>query len=205
MTGCKGDLSKKSSVITEVYEVDNGADNTYAKGILKYMEHENFMDKVKKEKTFYNADQTIKGKEIYDYKGNSKLPYGSKFYDKNGALLSTYIYKYHDTLKISAHAYESDTETLLRVEGFKYDNKGNMVIKTIYDARKIKQKSFMFGHDKYGNEVKMVMTDGDDKQILSETYEIVTVDDKGNWLEKYGYLNDSKTPVTFYNKRKSGF
>ncbi len=92
---------------------------------------------------------------------------------------------------------------LLRDEGFQYDNIGNRVRKTIFNEFNQKQKSFLFGHDQYGNEVKMVLTDQNDKEMLSETYEIVTVDDKKRWIEKYGFVNDNPAPVTFYHKRRS--
>lgn len=180
-----------------------GADNNYAKGLLKYMEHENFVGERMVDKTFYNKDQTIRGKEIYVFEGDSKYPSGSKYYDNKGALLSTYKFKYQDSLKIQSEGYEGDEGELLRIEGFQYDTKGNMVSKTIFNSLNQKQKTFLFGHDTYGNEIKMVLLDQDDKQVLSESYEIATISDNGEWIEKWGYLNDSKSPVTFYHKRKS--
>ena len=185
--------------------MDAGADNNYAKGKLKYMEHENFEGKRMVNKTFYNKDQTIRGKEVYTFEGKSIYPSGSKYYDKAGALLSTYKFNYQDSLKIQAEGYEGDDGELLRIEGFQYDNKGNRVSKTIYNNLNQKQKTFLFGHDANGNEVKMVLLDQDDKQVLSETYEIVSKTDKGEWLEKWGYLNDSKAPVTFYHKKRSDY
>ena len=203
LIGCKSDKVSKSSIITEVYEVDEGADNDYAKGQLKYMEHENFEGERMVDKTFYNKDQTIRGKEVYQFEGKSKYPIGSKYYDQNGKLLSTYKFTYQDTLKIQSQAYEGDSDELLRIEGFQYDNKGNRVSKTIYNDLNQKQKSFLFGHDANGNEIKMVLLDQNDNLVLSETYEIVTMTSDGEWLEKWGYLNDSKAPVTFYHKIKS--
>lgn len=202
LSSCKKDV-KSSSVITEVYEVDGGANDNYAKGSLKYMEHENFNNGVVTSKTIYNQDQSIKGKEVYTFEDNVKLASGSIFYGPAGELLSTYKYTYEDTLKSFSHAYAGDTDELLRIEGFQYDNKGNMVRKTIFNELKQKQKSFMFGHDQYGNEVKMVLTDQNDKLILTETYEIVTVDGKKRWIEKYGYVNDNPSPATFYHKRRN--
>lgn len=201
LSSCKQD-TKSSSVITEVYEVDGGASDNYAKGSLKYMEHENSKNGVVTSKTIYNEDQSVKGKEVYTFGDNKELASGSKFYGPAGELLSTYKYTYEDTLKSFSHAYAGDTDELLRIEGFQYDNKGNMVRKTIFNELKQKQKSFMFGHDQYGNEVKMVLTDQNDDLILSETYEIVTVDDKKRWIEKYGYVNANPAPATFYHKRR---
>ncbi|MFT4533364.1 MAG: hypothetical protein ACJA1A_001754 [Saprospiraceae bacterium] len=202
LSSCKEDV-KPASVITEVYEVDSGANDNYAKGSLKYMEHENFKNGIVTSKTIYNEDQSIKGKEVYTFGDNKKLATGSKFYGPAGELLSTYIYTYEDTLKSYSNAYAGNTDELLRIEGFQYDDKGNMVRKTIFNELKQKQKSFMFGHDQYGNEVKMVLTDQNDKLILTETYEIVTVDDKKRWIEKYGYVNDNPAPATFYHKRRN--
>ncbi|MFT6335909.1 MAG: hypothetical protein ACJATI_002664 [Halioglobus sp.] len=167
------------------------------------MEHENFNNEIATSKTIYNQDQSIKGKEVYTFDDKTDLAIGSKFYGPAGELLSTYKYTYEDTLKSFSHAYAGDTDELLRIEGFQYDNKGNMVRKTIYNELKQKQKSFMFGHDQYGNEVKMVLTDQNDKLILTETYEIVTVDDKKRWLERYGYVNDNPSPATFYHKKRN--
>jgi len=203
LIGCKSEKAKNSSIITEVYEVDAGADDKYAKGSLKYMEQENFVGNTMVDKTFYTSDQNIRGKEIYNFEGNSIYPSGSKYYDKAGALLSTYKFKYQDSLKIQSEGYEGDTDELLRIEGFQYDTKGNMVSKTIYNSLNQKQKTFLFGHDSNGNEIKMVLLDQDDKQVLSETYEIVTLAKDGDWIEKWGYLNDGKAPVTFYHKKRS--
>ena len=140
LSSCKQDI-KPASVITEVYEVDGGASDNYAKGSLKYMEHENSQNGVVTSKTIYNQDQSIKGKEVYTFGDNKKLPTGSKFYGPAGELLSTYKYTYDDTLKTLSHAYAGDTDELLRIEGFQYDNKGNMVRKTIYNELNQKQKS----------------------------------------------------------------
>lgn len=203
LSSCGKDV-KSATVITEVYEVDGGASDIYAKGSLKYMEHESFNGEKVISKTIYNQDQSVKGKEVYTYTDNKELPTGSKFYGMAGELLSTYKYTYEDTLKSYSHAYAGDTDELLRIEGFQYDNKGNMVRKTIFNELKQKQKSFMFGHDQYGNEVKMVLTDQNDKMILTETYEIVTVDEKKRWIEKYGYVNANPAPATFYHKRRNG-
>ncbi len=202
LSSCGKDV-KSQTIITEVYEVDGGASNTYAKGSLKYMEHESYKGDKIVSKTIYNQDQSVRGKEVYTYEPNKDLPIGSKFYGETGELLSTYKYTYEDTLKSYSHAYAGDTDELLRIEGFQYDDKGNMVRKTIFNDMKQKQKSFMFGHDQYGNEVKMVLTDQNDQLILTETYEIVTVDEKKRWIEKYGYVNDNTAPATFYNKLRN--
>ena len=201
LTSCKSDKAAASTTITEVYKVDAGADNSYAKGSLKYMEHETFKDEVMISKTYYNEDQTVKGNDIYTFDKGKELPSGSKFYDREGVLLSTYKYEYVDTLRSKSFAYAGDTDELLRIEGFLYDNKGNMVKKTIYNELEQKQKSFMFGHDVYGNEIEMLIIDQEDKIILKETYKIVTVDEQNRWIEKYGYVNSNPAPATFYHRR----
>jgi len=167
------------------------------------MEDESFKNNAISAKTIYNPNQSVKGKEVYTYDPKQELPTGSKFYGPAGELLSTYKYTYEDTLKSFSHAYAGDTEELLRIEGFQYDNKGNMVRKTIFNELNQKQKSFMFGHDQFGNQIKMVLTDQNDNLILSETYEIVTVDEKKRWIEKWGYVNENKEPSTFYHKKRS--
>jgi len=164
------------------------------------METENFRNNIVVDKTFFNQDQTVKGKEVYKYNKQNELPMGSEFYGPDGSVLSTYKYEYQDTLKSKSFAYAGTTDELLRIERFQYDPRGNMVRKMILDENEVVQKSFMFGHDQYGNEVKMVVTDPDDNIILSETYEIVTVDENKRWIEKYGYVNDNKKPSTFYHR-----
>lgn len=203
LINCKTESSKKSSTIVEVYEVAEGADQKYAKGKLKYMEQENFEGKKMVSKLIFNEDQSVRGKEIYDYTDNKKYPSGSKYFDASGALQSTYKFTYQDSLRTQSMGYASDTDELLRVEGFQYDTKGNMVRKTIFNEFNQKQKSFLFGHDDDGNEVKMVLLNEKDEEVLSEVYEIVTRSKDGEWIEKWGYLNDNPAPVTFYHKRKS--
>ena len=187
----------------EVYEVAAGADNQYAKGALKYMEIENYDGKRLKEKIYYNSDQTIKGKEIYTFEDKEILPSGSKYYDQDGALMSSYKFVYRDTLKTTARAFRGDSDELLRIEGFMYDNKGNMVSKTIYNELNQKQRTFLFSHDANGNDIRMVLLNEQDEQVLSESYEIVSITEDGEWLEKWGYRNDEAAPITFYFKRKS--
>jgi len=102
--------TQPSTIITEVYEVDGGASDNYAKGSLKYMEHESFHGDKVVSKTIYNQDQSVKGKEVYTYEDNNDLPSGSAFYGQAGELLSTYKYTYEDTLKSFSHAYAGDTD-----------------------------------------------------------------------------------------------
>ena len=167
------------------------------------MEQESFKGDKLISKTIYNEDQSVKGKEVYSYTGNSKYPSGSKYYDGNGMIQSTYKFEYQDSLKVKSQGFEGEDGELLRVEGFNYDNKGNMVRKTIYNELQQKQRSFLFSHDDKGNEIKMLLLDAKENQLLSETYEVVTIDEKGEWLEKWGYRNDEIRPITFYHKKKS--
>ena len=180
-----------------------GADDNYAKGNLKYMEQENFKGETLIDKTIYNENQSIRGKEVYVYDNKSKYPTGSIYYDDAGVLQSTYKFKFQDSLKTISEGFEGDGGELLRIERFQYDTNGNMVRKTIYNSLNQKQKSFLFSHDDKGNEIKMVLLDAEDKQILSEVYEVVSKTKDGEWIEKWGYLNDGIMPVTFYHKRKS--
>jgi hypothetical protein len=203
LINCKSERPLSTSVITEVYEVKEGASDNYAKGNLKYMEQESFKKGILTDKTIYNEDQSIRGKEVYIYEKGSPYPTGSKYYDKEGNVQSTYKFQFQDSLKTVSEGYEGEGGDLLRIERFQYDDKGNMVRRTIYDSQNQRQRSFLFGHDKDGNEIKMVLLNEEDKQVLSEAYEVVSRTKEGEWLEKWGYLNDAVTPVTFYHKRKS--
>ncbi|MEE9439088.1 MAG: hypothetical protein V3V14_08825, partial [Saprospiraceae bacterium] len=192
----------KSSVVTSVYEVEAAVD-TYAAGKMKYMEEESFKDDRPFEKSFYKGDQTLKGKEVYQYASGSNLPNGSIYYGDKGQLLSTYKFSYVDTLKSKTMAYAGDTDELLRIETFKYDNNGNLVVKSIYNALNQLEKSFLFSHDQYGNENLMIVTDKDDNKIATENYEIIEVDLQKRWLERYGYVNNKLIPNTFYKRSRN--
>lgn len=155
------------------------------------------------EKIFYNGDGTIRGKEIYAFDHDALFPNGSKYYDANGVVLSRYRFHYQDSLKVRAEAYEGEYGELLRLEVFEYDDNGNLTKKMINNNIDETQKSFVFDHDSFGNEIKMTLLDANDNRVLTESYEITNKLENGEWKEKWGYLNNEKTPTTFYNKKLS--
>lgn len=203
LISCKSDKIIKHSTITEVYEVKGNANERSAKGPLKYMEWEEYEGEKLLVKSYYNANQTVKGREVYQYSNEGIRPSGSLYYDSEGALQSTYKFSYVDTLKSRVEAFAGDTDELLRIERFQYDTNGNMVVRMILEADESPQRIFRFGHDEFGNEVNMTMTDGSGNKLLTETYEIVTIDEQNRWVEKFGYLNDDSLPITFYNIRRN--
>ncbi len=200
--GCKNKSSKITSIVTSVYEVKEAGD-TYAAGALRYMEEDAYKDGWPFEKTFYNADQSIRGREVYLYKDGNRYPFGSKYYGPDGKLQSRYEFEYKDSLKMKTLAYRGDSDELLRSEVFEYDKKGRMIAKTILNEKGIKEKSFLFTHDQYGNESLMVVTDKKGEKIASEIYEITKYDAKMRWLERYGYIGKSKVPKTFYKRQRN--
>jgi len=199
---CGDKEEKKTSVITEIFEI-KGADEDFAAGNLKFMESENLVGKLKKERVIYNPDQSIKGKEVYHYVENGKRPKGSSYYGPEGNILSTYQYYYQDSLLARKEAFEGESEELLRIEAYQYNPKGFMIRKVIYDGQNNRDRTYIFGHDEFGNEISMMVKDKDDNQLFTESYEITKKDDKNRWTEKYGYKNGEKKPMTYYKRSRN--
>lgn len=199
LTSCKNEKVKKRTATLYAYEVEVAAD-TYSAGVLRYMEAEYYEGNRLVSKTFYNNDQSVKGKEIYEYTDRDSLPEASKYYDGNGALLATYEFINKDGHQVQRNGFDGVSNELLRQERYQYDKKGNRVTKILFDSGNRKQRSFLFGHDKYGNETQMSILNGTDNVIAKEEYEIALIDDAYRWREKWGYLGKEKFPKTFYKK-----
>lgn len=198
-TSCKTEKVKKRTETLYAYEVDVAVES-YSAGVLRYMESEYYEGDRLIKKTYYNNDQSVKGTEYYYYEDQDSLPESSKYYDGKDVLSATYKFENKDGFQVQRDGYDGATGELLRQERYQYDSKGNRVIKMIFDSYNNLNRSFRFGHDTYGNEREMTITDANDNVLAKEIHEIALVNDDNRWLEKWGYVNDDKYPKTFYRK-----
>ena len=199
LKSCTDEKVKKQTVTLYAYEVDMAAE-TYSAGRLKYMEAEYYEGNRLISKTYYNNDQSVKGVEKYHYTDNDSLPETSKYYDADGGIQANYTFTNQNDHQVQRNGYEGDTQKLLRQERYQYDLSGRRVSKIIFDSENLKQRSFLFGHDEFGNETQMQVLDYKDEIIGGEEYEIKYIDDDNRWIEKWGYVGKDKYPKTFYRK-----
>lgn len=199
LSSCQQDKVVKRTTTLYAYEV-NEAVESYSKGVLRYMEAEYYENDRIISKTFYNNDQTVKGIEKYNYQDRDSLPDSSEYFDADGNLSATYKFTNQDGHQVQRDGYEGDTGILLRQERYQYDPQGNRVKKIIFDGYSKIQRTFLFAHDKYGNETEMNILNEKDQLVIKEEYEISLIDDDNKWVEKWGYVGDQKTPKTFYQQ-----
>lgn len=202
LNSCTQDKKKTTkrttgSIITKAFMVET-AGETNSMGKLKFMETEEYQDGVLMSKSYFDGNQEVQGIEKYVFDTDKKKPIAAKYYAKDGSIQSTYRYDYHEGKRAISKAYAGETDELLRIEVYTYDEKGNRDSKTILNDLQVKQKTFAFGYDDKGNETKMVLADASGKPILIENYEITERDEQGRWTKKYGYMNGSKLPSTYY-------
>jgi len=198
-SACKQDTIVKRTTTLYAYEVDKAAE-IYSAGVLKYMEASYYEGKRLITKTYYNNDQSVKGEEKYEYTSHDSLPTSSKYYDGNGVLQAIYTFTNKDNHQVQRDGYDGSTNQLLRQERYQYDKEGNRVSKILFDSQNLKQKTFLFGHDTYGNEKQMKILDFADKEIITEEYEIASIDNENRWRERWGYVSNEKFPRTFYRQ-----
>ena len=196
---CKQEKVVKRTTTLYAYEV-NAAAESYSAGPLRYMEASYYENGQIISKTYYNNDQTVKGKEVYTHEDNDTLPESSIYYDGQGATQATYKFTNKDNHQVQRDGYDGISGALLRQERYQYDTAGNRVKKIIIDSENIKQRTFLFGHDAFGNETQMTILDYKDDEIASEEYEIALVDDKNRWINRWGYTKGDKYPKTFYKQ-----
>lgn len=196
--------STKESIkpVTEILEVYSTIDNGegYVKGDMKHYDSKHYSKGLHKETLFYKADGELKGKEVFIYEGSESTPSGSEYYDSYNNLLSHYKFTYDEEgNKTRSQAYEGESDDLLRIETFLYDN-GNRITKEIRDNNNVIQRSFHFIFDAYGNEIEMKVIEGDGNIIATEKYEITEIYPDNTWREKWGFVND--VPTTYQVLKK---
>lgn len=144
----------------------------------------------------YDAKGDLTGKELAVFDKGSKMPVGTKYFAANDSLLSYYSLTYDDKdRKISRKGYDASNDELLRVEEFEYDAKDNVAVKKILNASNQVQRVFQFNYDAYGNETSLTVKDGNGLELFSEEFRIVKLDEEDNWIENWGWRNDS--PVSY--------
>lgn len=195
--GCQGDQHYTEEFI-EVYEVDKSSSDR-AQGTLQFKESYVYDQNNKKiAHGIYNNDNTLKGIENYIYKDVKKPALGSE-YIENDKLLSYYKFEYDQKdKKILSYSFDGISDELLRKEEFGYDENGNQNMKVIKTAQDSIAKIFEFGHDDSGNETSVTIYNGGMQVLTKEDYEIISKNEKGEWTEKYGYVNNK---LTTYRKR----
>lgn len=200
--GCKSGEVKMNTVVTKGYEL-RSADDKKGAGTLAYIITEEYQGDKLLKKVHMDKYERITGIEKYTYKSGSN-PNEIRYYDGNDKLLSSYKLTFDGKQKVSAEGYAGDFEELLRVEKFKYNNKGHRIRKEIYDAAGKLQSYHTFVVDSLGNDIKFENRDAaSNKVFLKEDYEIVEKDLKGKWLRKWGYRNGSAFPTSLQEKSES--
>lgn len=195
---CKNDSNRAAETL-EIYTVKTNG-TTYAPDTMMFYETTHTVDGQLEKKEFYHSNGNLKGVEKYQYVSGQIQPNGSKYYAPDGKLLSYYVLSYDKNgNKVMSAAYEGDTDELLRLETYEYDNQGNVTVKRIKNSNDITQRIYAFNRDQKGNETSMVVTDGNGNSIANERYQITKVDSSGLWIEKYGIVNE--VPKTFHVKK----
>jgi len=195
---CKKD-SKKDISTLEIYTVLTDGE-TYAPDTLAYYETTHINDGMIQKIEFYHSNGNLKGIEKYHYKDSDNLPDESKYYGPNDKLLSYYVLSYDKKgNKVMSAAYDASNDELLRRETFDYDTNGFMTAKRIKNANDETQRIYSFVNDTKGNALTMKVANTDGTLVASERYKITKADENGEWIEKYGIVND--IPKTFHVKK----
>lgn len=194
----QGTHSNSKTEIIKIYNaIQDGSG--YKHGDLLYVE-KNIWNKGQKSETHYlNPDNSLKGKEIQKFIGNDTLSSGADYFDSTGKLLSYYRFIYDNSgKKTSSEAFDGSTNEVLRFEKYTYDHNGFLASKTIVDQNFYPSRKYVFTNDFYGNVTEMFILNENQDTIGKETYKIMQYDDEKQWLEKWGFVND--TPKTYYQR-----
>lgn len=174
----------------EVYQIDSTSSEK-AQGNLSFKESFVYNpDGVEMAHGIYNADGSINGIESYVFDDKSKYPLGSEYKDGD-QLLSYYKFVYDGMGKrIKMSAYDGLSNELLRKEEFGYDAKGNRNIRVIKTASDSVMKIYQFTHDEIGNETSVTISNGLNQKLITEEFTNKATNDKGEWTEQWGFVNN---------------
>lgn len=169
-----------------------GDSSAYEKGVIQYLETKLFNEKEEvKAIAYYNKDKQLTAKESRVFDSETNMTKGAQFRDTNDSLLSYYTYDLNDKGLIElTKAFDASNDELLRQEKFTYDSRGHMIAKSILDSNGLPVRKFEFTVDKKGNEMEVRVLNPDNTPILVETFKITKTDGQGNWIEKWGFVND---------------
>jgi len=186
--------------IMEIHTVDAGEKENKI-GALLFSESELYSPDNKLEQKFqYNSDKSLKGVERFQVKKLNNTPERSAFYDGQDSLLSYYKMLYKDDKLIRKIGFDAANDAMLRIEEFDYDTDGNRIAKYLRSSDNFLQREYNFTFDKDGNEKSVTTKDGSGKIVMQEYFNITEKDKEGNWLEKWGFVDDK--PVRYYIKSR---
>jgi len=189
-----------SEEIMEIHSVVEGQkENTI--GDLMFSESELYSpDNKLEQKIQYNKDKSIKGIEKFLVKKLNNTPEKSKFYDGRDSLLSYYKMLYDGDKLTRKIGFDASDDAMLRIEEFEYDKDGNRIVKYLRSSDNFLQREYNFTFDENGNETSVTTKDGSGKIIIKEYFNISQKDKEGNWVEKWGFVDDK--PVRYYIKSR---
>ena len=129
ITSCNQDSEIYTEIVTEVYNVTEYSEEPKL-GAIQFSDSYIYDSKGKEiQYRIYNTDGSLKGSEIKDY-SETESPSKSLFYDANDQLLSYYKLEYNtDGLLDRKLGFEANTDELLRIEKYHYDQQGNRIAK----------------------------------------------------------------------------
>ena len=196
---CKNEIKNSSSFKEniEIYSVKENVDGS-AKGDMIYKEMTSYKLKDAPEsRTYFEKDGSVKGIEKYEYDTKSIVPVGSKYYDQNDSLLSTYKFINEDNLKKKVICTEAATNEIIRLEEYEYNAQGHRTQQTIKEGNGTVNRVYKFNVDQDGNDTAMTVFDGKNTQLYQIEYVITKKDDQNRWIELWGFRNKNPEQVKY--------
>jgi hypothetical protein len=202
LASCKDLASKgdqvESASYTEILNIYKASSDgkTALKDSIIYHEDSKYVNGKKVSTTYFENDGTLKGVEnqLYSADGNET---GAEYKDKQGKLLSYYKYVTDNKgRKISSTGFDGNSDEVLRIEKYGYDQLGYLSIKDIFSADNTPQKRYTFRNDAQGQPLEMNIITPQGDTLGTESYQMTKFDDKKRWVEKWGFANGE--PKTCY-------
>jgi hypothetical protein len=202
MIACKSEKEETyTEDIIEVYKVitENGES---VRGAMTFSESD-LIDPGGRivQHNFYNADGSFKGKEIFDLAKNSDKILGSKYYDGQDSLLSYYKFVYDEEKVARKIAFDAANDDMLRIESFEYDDQGRKRIKDIKSSDDVTQRRYVYTYDEDGNENMVTIINPAGEIIFRENYQVTQVNDKLEWRERWGLIDDKPNSYSLKSVR----
>lgn len=181
-------------VIHEIYQV-TGDEQSKKPTVLKYKDAKLYKKGLLEQTTFFEIDNTVKSYEFVQKDGDSGI---TNYYDADSSLLAIYNIEYKGTNIVKRMGYEGHSKELLRTESFEYDHNGNVIKKSIFDNKGQLSSFFKMDYDNDANEISFSRHRADGQMIDEETFVISEKNERGEWLERWGYRNDM--PSSFHRR-----
>jgi hypothetical protein len=195
---CKPTNEKTRTETLEIFST-KGDGKTMEAGEMKYFESSEYDGKRKISTSYFEANGTLKGKEIFSYDGQDSVPIKADYVDNQNKLLSYYRnVKNQAGRMIASYAFDAANNDLLRVEQYYY-SKGRMISKRIFDSQLNPNRRYAFTHDEFGNETGFQVYNAADSLVVNEEFKITKLDENKRWVEKWGFANGK--PVTLHKRK----